>query len=154
MNTISVPLSDQDVRKITNEYYSRFCCVNIAGLAPGVYFVPSPLREAKMEGYGCKFSIYALKKKDLCIIAYAPKYEAVLSPLKPLREPEAVLASIADLFPMTAHQLMEFQGETVSDFHNARLLTPEDYPLYKAFFLSCNPEAAPEGWLKSYFLKG
>ena len=138
------------IRDTTEEFYSHFVCADITKLDPGVHFVCSAERDEEVRGFGCRYGIYILVKNSLCVATYSPRHEALFERLKGL-SPEELIEAVEKEHRMRELKLFIFAREKVSDFGEARLLTPEDYPLYEEFFKATNPDSDPEGWLKEYF---
>ena len=143
-------LTNKEIDTITNEFYSCFCGTDISEAASGVTFVCSESRNEELRGYGCKYSIYALVKNDVCIVSYAPRFADFFKKLQGMSASD-VLKEIEASFKIKKMQLMKFAKERVHDFGNARILKKSDYPLYEEFFRATSPKADPSGWLREYF---
>ena len=143
-------LTNKEIDKITNEFYSRFCGMSIAEAASGVTFVRSESRSEELRGLGCKYSIYVLVKDDVCVVSYAPQYADFFKKLHGMSASD-ILREIEASFRIKKMQLMKFAGERVHDFGSARILEKSDYPLYEEFFRATSPKADPSGWLREYF---
>lgn len=50
-------MNTQMIEKITKDYYSHFCGINLAELKYGKYFICSAERDKKLKGFGCKYTI-------------------------------------------------------------------------------------------------
>ena len=140
----------QAIRETTEAFYSRFVCTDIGKLEEGVHFICSPERDEEVRGFGCRYSVYILLKGGVCAAAYSPRYEALFESLRG-KTAEELIEAVKEKLKLTELKLFVFGGEKVKDFGGARLLTPEDHPLYEEFFKATNPDSDPEGWLKEYF---
>lgn len=149
---MSTLLDRKEVRARTIEYYSHFCCAEIDALSPGVHFICSLERDARLRGFGCRYGVYVLVKNGLTAAAYAPRYAPQMETLRGCGT-EQIIRALEKEYRLKKLRLLVFGGETVSDFGAVRLLTAADYPLYEAFFRSAYPGASPEGWLEEYFLE-
>ncbi|MBQ4369611.1 MAG: hypothetical protein II784_01280, partial [Oscillospiraceae bacterium] len=138
------------LRDTTVEFYSHFVCTDISKLESGMHMICSPERDEEVRGFGCRYGIYVLVKDDICAAAYSPRYGELFERLRG-KNAEELVAELKREFRLTEMKLFIFGGEKISDFEPARLLTPEDYPLYEEFFRAVNPDADPEGWLHDYF---
>lgn len=145
-------LSCENIKNITESFYSEFCGINVLGLSNGTYFVSSEKRDGELKGLGCKYTIYILVRDDLCVVSYSPKYKTFIEPLKDLSIDNIILA-VKKQFKLKKRRLMIFDKETVNDFGNAKILETTDYHLYEAFFRAIVPKANPEGWLYEYFIE-
>ena len=143
-------LTNKEIDKITNEFYSRFCGMNISDAACGVTFVRSESRNEELRGLGCKYSIYVLVKDDVCVVSYAPQYADFFKKLHGMSASD-ILGEIEASFRIKKMQLMKFAEERVHDFGSARILEKSDYQLYDEFFRATSPKADPSGWLREYF---
>ena len=143
-------LTNKEINKITNEFYSRFCGTNISEAASGVMFVRSESRNEELRGLGCKYSIYVLVKDDVCIVSHAPQYADFFKKLHGMSASD-ILREIEASFRIKKMQLMKFAEERVHDFGSARILEKSDYQLYEEFFRATSPKADPSGWLREYF---
>ena len=143
-------LTNKEIDKITNEFYSRFCGTNISEAANGVTFVCSESRNEELRGLGCKYSVFALVKDDVCIVSYAPQYADFFKKLHGMSASD-ILGEIEASFRIKKMQLMKFAEERVHDFGSARILEKSDYQLYEEFFRATSPKADPSGWLREYF---
>ena len=143
-------LTNKEIDKITNEFYSRFCGTNISDAACGVTFVSSESRNEELRGLGCKYSIYVLVKDDVCIVSHAPQYADFFKKLHGMSTSD-ILGEIEASFRIKKMQLMKFAEERVHDFGSARILEKSDYQLYEEFFRATSPKADPSGWLREYF---
>ena len=72
-------LTAREIDTITNEFYSCFCGINLSEAESGMLFVCSDARNDEVRGFGCRYSIYALIKEDVCIVSYAPQYKDFLT---------------------------------------------------------------------------
>ena len=143
-------LTNKEIDAITSEFYSRFCGTDISEAASGVTFVCSESRNEELRGLGCKYSIYALVKDDVCIVSYVPQYADFFKKLRGMSAFD-ILKTIEASFRIKKMQLMKFARERVNDFGNARILKKSDYQLYEEFFRATSPKADPSEWLREYF---
>ena len=143
-------MNRKEIQDITLQYYSQFCGVDLAEVKSGLYFVCSAARDQMLKGYGCKYSLFLLRRDSLTVAAYSPKHKEFMESLKG-RGAEEILAAAEQNFQLKHRSLFLFRGETVTDYGSARILEPADYSLYETFFRAVNPEADPEGWLREYF---
>ena len=125
-------------------------CTDISALESGVHFVCSPERDEEVKGFGLRYGAYILVRDGLCVAAYSPRHEAFFEGLKGLSA-EELIEAVKKEHRLRALRLFIFAGEKVTDHGGARLLTPDDYPIYKEFFRATNPDSDPEGWLREYF---
>lgn len=63
------------IERITIQYYSKFCCLDISRTEPGIHFVCSKERDSVLKGFGRSFTMYILVKDDLCVVSYSPRYK-------------------------------------------------------------------------------
>ena len=143
-------MNREGIQDITLQYYSQFCGVDLVKLKPGMHFVCSAARDQMLKGYGCKYSLFLLRRDSLTVAAYSPKHKEFMESLKG-RGAEETLAAAEQNFKLKHTSLFLFCGETVTDYGGARILEPADYSLYETFFREVNPGADPEGWLREYF---
>ena len=143
-------LTKREIDTITDKFYSCFCGITISEAASGVSFVCLESRNEEVRGFGCKYSIYALVKEDVCIVSYAPQYADFMGKLQGKKAVD-VLAEIDTSFKVKKMQLMKFGQECVQEYGNAQVLKVSDYPLYEEFFRTTSPAADPGGWLQEYF---
>lgn len=138
------------VQDITKRFYSEFCCMDISKTDSGIHFVCSPERDAVLNGYGRKYTLYIFVRDKLCVVAYSPKHREFIEMLKNCSTGE-IIEKVSQAFGMKIMQLMIFSGEAVTDFGDAKILNVEDFPLYETFFRETNPDANTDGWLREYF---
>ena len=143
-------LSEQQIANVTNAYYACFCGMNPDRVTGGVHLICSESRNERLRGFGCRYTVFALMRQDVLIIAYAPQHAAFFDALSN-RSSEEILTAMHQAFHLKKTQLMVFRQERVHDFGSARILQTADYPLYEAFFRESAPHADPTGWLQSYF---
>lgn len=143
-------LTEKELDRITNEFYSHFCGINISEAASGASFVCSASRNEEVRGFGCKYSIYVLVKEDVCIVSHAPQYAEFFKKLQGVSVAD-ILTAIDTSFKIKKMQLMKFRQERVPEYGNAKVLKKADYPLYEEFFRLTSPTADPSGWLQEYF---
>ncbi len=147
---MSPKLSRENIKNITESFYSKFCGTDISALSKGAYFVSSAERENEMRGLGCKYTIYILVKDGLCVVSYSPKYKGAVEPLRNLCADD-VIAALNKQFKLKKRRLMVFDNEIISDFRSAKILENADYHLFETFFTTIFPHSNPEGWLYEYF---
>lgn len=145
-------LTLEDIRNITNQFYSHFCGVNISEVEQGINFVCSTERDKELKGLGCKYTLYLLVKDGLCIVSYSPKYKCYIDELREYNADE-IIAAVNQKYKVKKMQLMIFNEEVVTQYGDAKILEETDYPLYESFFRETNPNANPDGWLHEYFLE-
>lgn len=143
-------LNENDIFATTNEFYSHFSEIDLTAVTDGIHFICSESRNKEVQGFGCKYSVYALAKDNAVIVTYAPQYKAFFAGLKKAGTND-ILNAMETSFRIKKMQLMIFRRELVAAYGNARLLTAADYPLYEAFFRQTRPTADPTGWLRDYF---
>lgn len=143
-------LTSQMIEKVTQDFYSQFCGVELSKLSGGTHFICSSERDRTLKGLGCKYVLYIFVKDDLCVVSYSPKYAAFAQSLKKNGKDE-IIRSANRQFKLKKNKLMVFKGEILSEYGSARILKIEDYPLYEAFFRAAYPNANPDGWLYEYF---
>lgn len=142
----------QQIKKITEEYYSHFCGIDLSELEQGTYFVCSAARDIKLETFGCKYAIYLLEKDGLCAAAYSPKHAGFMEQLKKYSI-EDIISALNQRFQLKKMKLMVFAQELITDYGGAKILSPTDYPLYESFFREAYPNSDPSGWLREYFME-
>lgn len=143
-------LTIEEARAVTERFYSQFCGVDLTCAADGVHLICSQARNEEVKGFGCRYSIYALVRENVCVISCAPEYAGFFEDLKGCGA-EEILERMNRAFHMKKVRLMIPAREWQQDFGNARILTKADYPLYEAFFRRAYPKADPTGWLREYF---
>lgn len=143
-------LDTQTVQNITEQFYSCFCGIDISELKQGIYFICSPGRDAKLKGFGRKYTLFIFVKDDLCVVSYSPKHAAFIETLKGCGIHE-IVERVNHMYKIKNMQLMIFHDETVTQYGDARILRDTDYPLYETFFCAANHTASPGGWLYEYF---
>ncbi len=150
-NTVNLPLSAEQIQRLTLEFYSHFACVDLSSIKSGVSLVCSSERDEVLPGFGCKYTIYII---DLCsgrtVAAYSPKHSGFFDSLGEVTGEELITAAQKQ-FRLRKMRLFVFNGEKISDTGSARLLEPADYPIYESFFRETQPDADPDGWLNEYF---
>ncbi len=144
-------LTSDLIKKITNQYYSNFCGLNILEAEPGIHFVCATERDLKLKGFGCKYTLFVLVKEDLCIVSYSPKHKEFIGTLKEDNLSQ-IIAAVTLKYKMKKLQLMIFSEELVLQYGSAKILHAADYPLYEAFFRATNPRANHD-WLYEYFIE-
>ena len=158
---------NEKITKITNDFYSCFCeaklsadtsaetsaetSADTSSVGTGVKLICSEARDRVLKGYGSKYSIYILCKGEDYIVSFAPKYRSVFEKFSEAMDAKELIASISENFPLKCKQLMIFREERVFDYKNARMLRPEDYPLYEKFFKTVHPSVKNIDWLKEYY---
>ena len=147
---MSAAMTPEFIQSITTEYYSRFCTTDITSLRPGAYFFSSEERDRILPGFGCKYSIFIFVQRDLQITTFSPRYYSVIEASKSKRFDE-YLAKLCSQFKLKVMDLLVFEEEKTAVYGSAKILTPDDYPLYERFFRSAYPHAKPEGWLREYY---
>lgn len=140
------------IENITQDYYSHFCGIQLSELKHGTYFICSAERDAKLKGFGCKYTIYMFVKDDLCVVSYSPKHKIFMETLKKCSK-NKVIAKIDQQFKLKKMKLMTFEKEIVTCYGNAKILKAEDYPLYESFFRKTYPNTNPDEWLYEYFFE-
>lgn len=145
-------MTPQMIERITEDYYSQFCGIKLSGLKHGTYFACSAGRDVKLNGFGCKYTIYVFVKNDLCVAAYSPRHMGFMEQLKPF-DRDRMIAAVNQRYKLKKMQLMMFEKEVVAHYGNARILRAADYPLYESFFRETAPDANPGDWLYEYFLE-
>ena len=143
-------LSKEDIYAVTERFYSHFCCTDLSETAHGVHFVCSEERDRELNGYGCKYPLYILRKGDLCVVAYSPALCDFAEGLKSC-SPDEIIAAAEEKYRLKKMRLFVFGGETVFQYGGAKVLTTDDYPAFEAFFRETHPNADPDGWLEDYF---
>lgn len=126
-------MTAQMIERITKDYYSHFCGIDLSSSKCGTYFICSAERDEKLRGFGCKYAIHILVNGSLCVVSYSPKHRALIEQLKKCGGDEIILA-VSRHFSLKKMRLMMFEKEIVTCYGNARILKDEDYPLYAAFF--------------------
>ena len=104
-------------------------------------------RDAVFRGYGCRYTLYLLVKGAVCVAAYSPKHSQWMEPMK-AECPETLLAGVSRRHRLEKRKLMQFTGEKVDRYGDAKVLRQEDYPLFEAFFQTIHPGSRTEGWLQ------
>ncbi len=145
-------LTPETITKITSQYYSRFCGINISEVRHGVHFVCSTERDAKLRGLGCKYTLFLFVKENLCVLSYSPKHKVFCDMLNKYSTKE-IIAGVNHKYKTKMMQLMMFNEEVVAQYESAKVLREVDYPLYEAFFRATTPNANPAGWLYEYFVE-
>lgn len=145
-------MTPQLIESITKDFYSHFCGVKLSEINHGIYFVPSRERDKKLNGQGCKYTVYILLKDDLCAVTYSPKYNDYFDKLKNCGT-DRIISEASRQFELKKTKLMIFEKETVTDYGSAKILHASDYPLYEAFFRTAYPNSDPDGWLYDYFIE-
>ena len=145
-------MTAQMIERITKDYYSHFCGIDLSSSKCGTYFICSAERDEKLRGFGCKYAIHILVNGSLCVVSYSPKHRALIEQSKKCGGDEIILA-VSRHFSLKKMRLMMFEKEIVTCYGNARILKDEDYPLYEAFFRAVSPNADPDGWLHEYFIE-
>lgn len=144
-------ISMTKIRQMTCDFYSCFCGTDITNQEHGIQYVCSEDRESVLKGYGCKYTIFILRRGADYIVSYSPAYQTFFENQNSQTDIQKAIASVIQQFPLKARQLMIFAEERVSDFKDAIMLTHTDYPLYEAFFKKAHPTASRLDWLKEYF---
>lgn len=145
-------LNEENIQKITIEYYSCFCCTDLSKLEQGVHFICSTERNSILKGYGCKYSLYILLKDNLCVVAYSPAFQNFAETLKN-SQPDGIIAVAENKYRLKKMRLLIFNKEKVLHYGNAKALSIEDYPFFEDFFRETHPTANPNGWLSEYFIE-
>lgn len=75
-------MTAQMIERITKDYYSHFCGIDLSSSKCGTYFICSAERDEKLKGFGCKYAIHILVNGSLCVVSYSPKHRAFIEQLK------------------------------------------------------------------------
>jgi RimJ/RimL family protein N-acetyltransferase len=146
-----------DIHKITNEFYSKFCCATEEQFSSNssVLFVEDSRREETMKGYGCKFVIYAFISQKSVIVAYSPRYSNEINELKRNINLENARQLLENAFKrnLISRKLFEFTNSSIVDTSGAKILDVSDYKAFEEFFLNINLhlDVSSVIWLKDYF---
>lgn len=143
-------MTESAIRRITLEFYSHFCGVDLNQNPSGLHITCTPRRDEVVKGLGCRYPVYILEKEGLLAAACSPRYGEEMESLRGLSADEA-LAAVRQRWNLREVRLMVFRRERVKNFDAARVLEPSQYSLYEAFFRRANPQADPAGWLREYF---
>ena len=149
---MSKRLDIRTVQDKTAQYYSHFCGVNLAVAQPGIHFVCLDARDEIVKGFGCKFSLYIFVRGDVCVVSYSPKYSNFVEKCLKNRSVDEIISAAEQKHELSRLRLMIFNGETVAQYGDARILTAADFPLYETFFREIYPQSNPDGWLYEYFV--
>ena len=133
----------QMAERITEDYYSQFCGIELSRWKQGSCFSCSAARGEKLNGFGCRYAIYILIKDDLCAAAYSPEHKTVMERLKGYDRDE-LIAAAGQRFKLKRMKLMMFEREAISQYGGARILRAPDYPCYEAFFRRVFPGVDPD----------
>lgn len=142
----------EEVEKITTQYYSHFCDIDISALERGTHFVCTTERDVKLKGFGCKYTMFILVKDGLSIVTYAPKYKDYAEELKKFNV-DKIITTVNQKFELKKMKLMMFHEEVVKKYGEAKILKDADYLLYEAFFRETKPNVNTDGWLYDYFVE-
>lgn len=143
-------MTESAIRRVTLEFYSHFCGVDLNQKPTGLHVTCTPRRDEVLKGLGCRYPVYILEKEGLLAAACSPRYEEEMESLRKLSADEA-LAAARRKWNLVKTRLMVFQEERLENFASSLVLSPPHYPLYEAFFRAANPQADPSGWLREYF---
>lgn len=148
-----------DFVKITNEYYSKWL-----GVMPecmyknGVIFIKSQQRDQKQTGYSCVFDVYAYVTSDLIVISYSKRISVKIEEMKKKVVAGMTTKEVAKLIENTFNKKVncniKFCFKNSINKNNSTdtiKLTESDYAKYLQFFMTENPNANVDGWLKEYF---
>ena len=145
-----------DIHKITNEFYSKFCCVTEEQFSSNssVLFVEDSRREETMKGFGCKFVIYAFISRNSVVVAYSPKYGQEIGKLKIIINLDNARRLLEKAFNnLKPKILFEYTNSIDIDTSKAKILELSDYKAYEDFYLNNNPQIilSVDHWLKEYY---
>lgn len=143
-------LTKQEMNVITNDFYSCFCGIDLSKVNRGISLICDAARNEIVKGFGCKYTIYALVKEDVCVVSYAPQYIDFFNKLQG-QSIDDILTAIENNFKIKKMQLMIFEQEKIKNYGEAKVLKKSDYFLYEDFFRSTSPNVNPNSWLKEYF---
>lgn len=142
----------QMAERVTEDYYSQFCGIELSRWKQGSCFTCSAARGEKLNGFGCRYTIYILIKDNLCAAAYSPEHKTFMERLKGY-DRDKLIAAVGQRFKLKRMKLMMFEREAVSQYGGTRILRSTDYPCYEAFFRRVFPGVDPDGWLHKYFIR-
>ncbi len=100
-------MTAQMIERITKDYYSHFCGIDLSSSKCGTYFICSAERDEKLRGFGCKYAIHILVNGSLCVVSYSPKHRALIEQLKKCGGDEIILA-VSRHFSLKKMRLMMF----------------------------------------------
>lgn len=145
-------MTGRQIESITEDFYSRFCGVQLSRVRSGLHFVPSVERSKYLQAFACKYSIWVLIKDGLCVVSYSPDYAIQIEDIK-RGGADDIIPALCLRFPLKEKRLFIFEREKLHDYGGAKALGPGDYRLYEEFFRKAYPGASPDGWLQDYFLE-
>lgn len=143
-------LEIKTIQDTTRQFYSHFCGINIAELKSGTYFICSAERDKLLKGFGCKYTLFIFVSNGLSVVSYSPKHHDLIESMKKCSIDE-IISTVQQKHKLKHMRLLMFQGEEVTQYGDAKILTAADYPLYETFFRAANPLSNPDGWLYEYF---
>lgn len=149
-------LSLDEIQKRTEAYYSAFSATDLALVSKGLHFIETEERDRQLKGMGCRYSIYILERGETTIVSYSPRHRDLIQTIKEASSSsyaKAFIQHLQDKRKLLKLQLMRLDSIIAVNHSKARILTVQDYPLYKAFFLANLPTADIEDWLEDYFVE-
>lgn len=138
------------IQDTTLRYYSHFCGADLAKLESGLHFICSSERDRVLKGFGCKYTLFIFVRDSASVISYSPQYHDFIESVKKSGA-DNILSAVQQKYKLKQMRMLMFHGEKVTQYGDARVLSPADYSLYEAFFRAIHPSANPDGWLYAYF---
>jgi len=147
-----------DFHEKTLKYYSMWLGEDhiLGKEAPGVYPVYSAERNQVQYGYGDRFDLYVMVKDRRIFASYGDRLKDVVGELtkrlETCQNADDASAALEDMLHAkpSRHVKYVFSGSAPADTQ-ARPLAREEYPLYRDFFMKCNPGLKNIDWLQEYF---
>ena len=146
-----------DCLPVTLSYYSALAGMDLSRASQGVTFLPSPVRDESLPGYGETLSLLAVKRGDRLVVSCGRKALDRLPALYPKLHGTMKAGEIAqvlsEVYGVQAHHSIKyFYAGDGEQGDGAVTLTGAQYEDFRAFFRAANPgkEGEPD-WLREYF---
>lgn len=147
----------KDCREITCEYYSKWLGQDgiLCHEFSGIQYLYSNQRNTVQHGYGNRFDIYALCRKNRAVISYgdaaADRLGAMKDAIGGAMTAKEIGQNLERIFHCKASYGIKYVFETMPVVcSEARVLAEADYKKYEAFFQNSYPGQNTE-WLSEYF---
>ena len=154
-------MTSSEIRDTTLAYYSEWLGRSDILRQPsdgGTIFIYSEERNRIQTGYDRPIELLLWRDERRTVISYGDRCAGMIAGLADLTADDIIarLSEIPGARPSSGIKFVYGGADADSasgqnGTASARLLTPEDYPLYENFFRSVNPGCSGLDWLRDYF---
>ena len=146
-----------DYLGITRAYYAQWLGIAPEGMErASAEFLHALRRNEVQKGYGWPDDLYIWVAGNRVIASYGDKAEGEICRLEqaicPGMAAEEIALAVQSVWRIAARRSVKFVYDSLPEIEgHSRKMVAEDYPLYEAFFTTCNPGCTDIGWLREYF---